>query len=291
MILSNQKVKRVRPLLGTFVSIELHGEAEEQVLQEAISVGFEAISHIDHLMSYHRANSELSRLNAAAPYEWIELDPKVCDVLEISNELFCDSDGIFDIRCGGILAEAGILPGQYSNQTFSKTVPVYIKGQRVMKTGNWILDLGGIAKGYAVDHAVYKIQDVLPKDITSGVVNAGGDMVIWGEESQTLAAKIAGSAGSWLQPFNIKQMAVATSSVRTASSIHLAPAAHVLMPERTFLTEPKTVTVLAERCLIADALTKIVLLASPETAKRCLIKYRAKALIFRPDGTFEKIVE
>jgi FAD:protein FMN transferase len=291
MISLNQKVKRVRPLLGTFVSIELHGEEDESVLNEYISAGFDAISRVHELMSFHRAESDLSRLNAADSHQWIELDPAVREVLEASNELFQNSDGLFDIRCGGILVERGILPGQKRDPAFFHTVPVKIKGQRVQKTGNWILDLGGIAKGYAVDCAVRRIQHLSLEKNMSGVVNAGGDMFVWGEETQPIATRILGNAESWLQSFRIKQTAVATSSVRTPSSMHLAPSAHVVMPGRNFLTKPKTVTVLADRCLIADALTKIVLLAPLDMARRCLLQYRAKAVLFKPDGTFEKIVE
>jgi FAD:protein FMN transferase len=291
MISLNQKVKRVRPLLGTFVSIELQGEAEEHILHEYIDAGFEAIAHIEQLMSYHRWDSELSRLNAAASYEWTELDPAVCEVLKVSNELFRDSQGIFDIRCGGVLAERDLLPGKRQNEDISHNVPVNIKGCHVQKTGRCLLDLGGIAKGYAVDCTVRAIKNLSSDKNISGVVNAGGDMVVWGEERQTIATRILANAGSWLRPFNIQQTAVATSSVRTSSSMHLAPSAHVLMSERSFLTEPKTVTVFADHCLLADALTKIVLLAPLDIAKRCLLKYRARALLFKPDGTFEKIEE
>jgi thiamine biosynthesis lipoprotein len=166
--------------------------------------------------------------------------------------------------------------------------PLQFKGTRVRKTGPWTLDLGGIAKGYAVDRAVQRIRR--RADGTAGLVNAGGDLRAWSRTKITMAAR----TGSFPQSaclFDMGPSAAATSSVRieTASHATLAAAAHVRMPEGKLLKQEKTVTVFADRCLVADALTKVVLLARPEVVARCLSRYRAKALVFSPDGRLERV--
>src|SRR5262249_39974826 len=93
-----------------------------------------------------------------------------------------------------------------------------------------------------------------------GVVNAGGDLGRWGKE--------------------VVPVAVATSAVRTPeTSERLSPAVHMKMPEGRPLTDSKAVSVFADRCLWSDALTKVMLLASPRIADRCLDRYGAKGMM------------
>src|SRR5258708_4427079 len=96
---SKRKLKRARPLLGTFVEIELLGNVPESTLNTWITAGFEAIEEIDRLMSRYRTDSDLSRLNEAEPGIWVDVHPHTLKVLRASNKLYKDSRGTFDIRC------------------------------------------------------------------------------------------------------------------------------------------------------------------------------------------------
>src|SRR5689334_22020037 len=102
---SNQKSeiissRRVRPLLGTFVEIELRGNTNQQTLDDIITEGFNAVAEIDRLMSFHRAESDLSLINRSQPRSWIDINPHTARVLKMASDLFTCSNGIFDIRCG-----------------------------------------------------------------------------------------------------------------------------------------------------------------------------------------------
>lgn len=292
-----QKFKRLRPLLGTYVAIELQGDIEEELLNKYITEGFEAINEVDRLMSYHRLDSDLNRLNRARPNEWIDVHASTRAVLQISNELFLSSDGIFDIRCGKVLADCGVIPSFSQSNCFypsidKNMVPLEINESSVRKLGPWILDLGGIAKGFAVDCAVKKIQHMTVGLELSGVVNAGGDLRVWGNEVIPVVARIYGETDTWNRSLDIYQTALATSSVRMCSGLseNLSPAAHVQMPSGKVLRKAKTVSVLANECLLADALTKVVLLGEEDVAERCLVSYKARALIFSSEGHFEKMI-
>jgi thiamine biosynthesis lipoprotein len=273
---SKPKYKRVRPLLGTFVSIELQGAAAGSSFQGWISQGFEAIEEVDHLMSMHRPDSDISRLNRAAAGEWVELNPLTFHVLQASNRLFEVSGGVFDIRCGSVTA--GSPP------------PLKFRAASAQKTGPGQLDLGGIAKGYAVDRAVERMQRCTAGLPISGSVNAGGDMRLWGRGAVPAAAQVRGTGAFWLRPFVIREAAVATSSVRMSNDSTLAPAVHRIMPSGQALKKEQTVTVFAKQCLWADALTKIVLLASERLARACLASCQAKALVFNPNGTLQTVM-
>ena len=270
------RLKRSRPLLGTFVEIELQAAASEQDLQGWISAGFQAIEEVDRLMSVYRSDSDITRLNQAAPGDWIALNPHTLKVLQASNTLFKTSNGVFDIRCGCVPAD--------------EDPPLVIDEKHAQKTGPWQFDLGGIAKGYAVDHAVETLQHLAGAHLTSGSVNAGGDLRVWGLGPVPAATQIQGAGGFWLRPFVIQETAAATSTVRSRTDERLTSAVHRLMPSGVPLESRQTVTVFATQCLWADALTKIVLMASDKIARACLASYHAKALVFAPNGGLQTVM-
>jgi len=274
-------LKRVQPLLGTYVEISLQGDREKEVLQACATEGFNAIKTIDHLMSRHRPDSDLMRLNRTRAGTWIRLNSKTCALLKVANKLRLDSKGAFDIR-----AQTGI-------QLSSKSPPaVEISGEWVRKNGAWNLNLDGIAKGYAVDYAIKKIRSFPWARGVSGLINAGGDLRIWGTMTASVAVHIAGDPDSFQSShFPLRQIAMATSSIRTgASTANFSEAAHIHMPSGKKAHAAQTVTVFARHCFLADALTKIVLLAPASNARRCLMTYDARALIFRSDGTVSKVM-
>ncbi len=248
----NQKFKRVRPLLGTFVEIELAGNANETSMQQWITSGFKAIDEIEALMSRHQPHNDLSRLNAAQPNVWVKIHPHTVNVLKACNGFHRDSMGVFDIRCGSaarvLVAEGGM------------RASIELAGNRTKKTGPWTFDLGGIAKGYAVDVAVETIQRLSRGSAVSGIVNAGGDLRRWGK--------------------NWPAVAVATSAVRTSkNSDFLSPAQHVQMPSGEKFIKASAVSVISKCCLWSDALTKVFLMAPKHVADRCLKLYGAHGLV------------
>ncbi len=290
MKLSKTRFKRSQPLLGTYVQIELHGALSQmdntEFFNQCITEGFSAIIEIDRLMSFHREDSDLTRINKADAGEWVNINPHTFKVLKMTNALFQLSEGVFDIRCGDILMQKGILPRHSFHKkthqhSLENIIPLELRSGRVRKTGLWILDLGGIAKGYAVDCAVQRMKIFSSGKRLSGSVNAGGDLSVWGNHSFPIGVRVEGKITPWIKTIELKRSAVAVSSVRENNRFQLfAPAAHVKMPEEQFLNELKTVIIFAEHCAIADALTKIVLLGEGKMVSRCLAKYKAKALIF-----------
>ena len=127
-------------MMGTFVEIALTVAVSERRLNSWITAGFAAIEKVEALMSAYRPDSDVSRINRAASGAWIRIHPLTARVLRNSNQLFKASGGAFDIRC-----QAAPRAGQ---------APVDLRGNLARKTGPGLIDLGGIAKGFAVDRAV-----------------------------------------------------------------------------------------------------------------------------------------
>jgi thiamine biosynthesis lipoprotein len=243
-------------MLGSYVEITLHASAPVETLNDWITTGFEAIAEVDRLMSVHCPESDVAQLNRAEPGEWIEANPLTIQVLKASNELWAASKGVFDIRCS-----------VYQNGVRPSGVPLnVVRHNVVQKTGPWTFDLGGIAKGFAVDRAVQAIQRLSRGRGVSGIVNAGGDLRRWGMAARAVA--------------------VATSAVRTPENQDLLSSAiHRRMPQGEVFKRKKAVTVWSDRCLWSDALTKVVLMGSQPIARACLSAYRAQAIVFGQSGS------
>ena len=130
------------------------------------------------------------------------------------------------------------------------------------------IDLGGIAKGFAVDRAV----DALKKaGAISGIVNAGGDLRVFGDDARAVQIRHPLDPGRTAGTVRLRNRALATSAR------YFAPA---LFDGRTrqALPDETSVTVAAPDCLTADALTKIALGSREETTV-LLAQYEADAFL------------
>lgn len=227
---------------------------------EFFEAGFGAVERVQALMSFHDTESELSRLNRNPVGEWLELDSLTAAVLHAARELEQISEGVFNAA------------------TESETSGCFaVEENQACRLADTLLDLGGIAKGFAVDLAVQAILALDPK--ASGLVNAGGDLKVFGPKSQVIQLRAETSEGPILRPVSCKDLALATSSIRRSRQ---ESATHRFRGTR-FLSG-KTVSVLAKDCLWADALTKIALMGSDSVIKRCLEKFGAQALVFDRNG-------
>ena len=224
------RVRRCRPLLGTFVEIEAEGLLEDR-LHEAIERAFGAVAQTHRLMSFHDSESDLSRLNASAG-ETVEVDPWTYEVLEAAGEFHHLSGGAFDPTVGG---------GGWDGVEL-------LEGHCVrLKRAGLRLDLGGIAKGFAVDRAVEALRE---SGAEAGIVNAGGDLRVFGECAWPVAISDPRAAmGDPLETVFLRDAALATSGPYFGE--RSLPSAH-------------SVTVRAPCALWADALTKIVLALKEE---------------------------
>ena len=170
--------RRCRPLLGTFVEITTIGLDERRV-QRSVNAAFGRMERVQRLMSVHDPSSELSRVNAEALFRPVKVSGATYDVLRRGLELACASAGAFDFTVAPTLARWGLLPPHLRRRGSCgcwEDVKL-LGGRRVLFTKPLAVDLGGIAKGYAVDAA---IEALLDSGVSSSLVNAGGDLRAFG---------------------------------------------------------------------------------------------------------------
>jgi thiamine biosynthesis lipoprotein len=179
--------RREDAIMGTRIYVELWLD-EAAKGQAAIDAVIASMHDVDALMSTYKPGSQLSRVNARAALEPVAVDRELFDVIRASLEFSELTGGAFDVTYAsvGYLYDyrarqrpteaqiAAALPGvNWRNlrlDAAARTVRFEKPGMRI--------DLGGIAKGYAVDRAIALLQ---ARGVEHAVVSAGGDSRIIGD--------------------------------------------------------------------------------------------------------------
>lgn len=273
---------RARPLLGTLVEIVACGPNAASVVERA----FRAVEEVHRLMSYHDPASEVSRINREGALREVAVSPHTWRVLDAARRIAQASDGLFDVTVAPTLAALGFLPRhadflRASGQGDWRHVEL-LPGRRVRLARRVRIDVGGIAKGYAVDRA---IEELAAPGVSSARVNAGGDLRVYGACPQLLRVRRPASPTELWPLVELRSGAAATSAdyfhARRLRGRRVTP----LIDPRTRVScaHGRSVTVLAQECATADALTKVVH-ADPRRAPGILASFSCHALMLEEAG-------
>jgi len=172
--------------MDTVVEVTLNGVAERRARALAQEV-FALFDRVEREMSRYRDDSTVSAIDRNAP-RWTPISPDLATVLREAVRVAALSRGTFDPTIGAVSGlwgfgdEGGHIPEAEALKAALATVGyprlvVQQKRARLLYPGTR-LDLGGIAKGFAVDRAA----ELLAKaGVKGAIVNAGGDIRVLGE--------------------------------------------------------------------------------------------------------------
>jgi thiamine biosynthesis lipoprotein len=239
-------------------------------------------------MSFHERASDLSRINREARERAVRVDPWTFAVLQAALDLNRRSAGAFDVAVAPALQRMGVLP-RLADEAPSAAACAsaddieLLDGCRVrFRRPSMAIDLGGIAKGFAVDRAVDALRE---HAMPSGLVNAGGDLKAFGPQPHTVHVRDPRDAGRLICAVELREEALATSGGRFDPFRSGNPLATTIIDPATGRPAQAAAgaTVRAVSCMIADALTKVVAVA-PERATALLDRLDAGALVVLADG-------
>jgi thiamine biosynthesis lipoprotein len=223
---------RVRSLLGTFVAVAAEHPDGEAAAQAAVGRAFDDLARVQRQMHPSQPGSDLARLHEAAVGVPLAVDPWTAECLDLALQFFRDSAGRFD----------AVLPGTGgSSRDIERCAGV------VTRHAPLHIDLGGIAKGYAVDRAVDRLRAL---GCSNGVVNAGGDLRAFGEPTLVHIRMAGRTLPYWLQD---GALAVSDPTLVTAPAEHRG-----YYRDGRPLDAPVAIAIAARDAVSADALTKIL---------------------------------
>jgi thiamine biosynthesis lipoprotein len=247
-------INRCKPLLGTYVEIDIAGEYPDDTLLDMSENMFLRIQQIENIMSFHKCNSELSYLNTNAYYHKCIISDEMCDVLSQALRMSELTKGLYDISIGGELVKNGFLPEQATRSDKKANFKdILIDGNKVKFSKRLQIDLGGIAKGYAVDQALLTIKN---KEVKV-TINAGGDLSTNDWDNKLIDIRVPSLKNKKTVSIKMRNKAVATS----ASYYFDNNKNPIIDPKsKQMISDKRSVSVFAPSCALADALTKVAFL-------------------------------
>lgn len=277
-------MRRAQPWLGSLVDIAIQDELPPATMAQAFQAAFSRIAELHQRLGFHAPDSELSVINRAPIGAELQLHDDTYTVLQAAEQLQKASAGLFDVRVGHILHALEYLPvveGEKPNEYPDDFQPLQTAYQLLPNNGykkltkDW-LDLGGIAKGFAVDQAIHVLQQ---SGVRNAIVNAGGDLRVIGA-AQTIHIRHPQQPQQLAMDVEVENAALATSATYFSRKHWRGQEASALINTQTGkpITNRQSVTVQAPECMWADALTKVVA-ASGEATHPCLKQFGATAFV------------
>ena len=270
--------------MGTTWHVTYTADAEAADLKTAIKAELESVNES---MSTYRADSEISRINSSEPGDPIILSDAFAEVLVAALDVGARSEGAYDVTVAPLVDLWGF--GAGSAADWSLPSPEQVRavlgrvGQSALTwhpgTGTLIrqesvsLDFSSIAKGYGVDRVARVLKDA---GVVNYLVEVGGEMRVSGTSPRgddwriAVEQPLAGQRGI-AQALAVTDIAIATSGdYRNYVEVDGTRYSHTLDPRTGYPVthDLVSVTVLHERCMMADAWATALIVAGPEEALR-----------------------
>jgi thiamine biosynthesis lipoprotein len=291
----NELVRRSRLMMGTIVEIVASGQDTGQ-LNAAVDDAFAEMARLDRLLSRHYQDSDVSRLSQSS--RGGKVAQETAEVVALGLDVARRSKGAFDMTLGhlkilwGIDQENPVIPTQAAIAEALEGTgfqSLSLEGLNLIKQSPQLMvDLGGIAKGYIVDQAVVVLKK---HGVTSGAVNAGGDMYLLGQHPEhpwRIGIQHPREQGGILATVQVRDKAVVTSGdyerffEQEGQRYH-----HIFDPETGSPARGcQSVTVITDSVALGDALATALFVLGPQKGLALLAEYPGSAgLIVAADGT------
>jgi thiamine biosynthesis lipoprotein len=274
---SGDTTRAYRYLMGTSVEVEAFG-GDSETRRAGIEEAFAAIVEIDRLMSNYREDSELTAINRLAAHEAVRISDPMLAVLQAAARVSRASGGAFDVTVGPLVRLWGFHDKQPHVPSAAELTAVrplvdYRKllidpaAHTVRFAARGIeIDLGGIAKGFAVEVAA----NVLRRRGLGGFIDAGGNQYLLGtppgKRQWSVGVKNPDALDRLLGVIETAEGSVSTSadyanflSANGRTYGHLLDP-HTLQPSTAALS----VTILSRDATLADAMSKAAFVLGPE---------------------------
>lgn len=270
-------VKRSQMLMGTLVFVTAVA-ADEETAQRAAAAGLVEIRRLEELLSTWIPSSEVSRVNAAAGSDPVQVSPETLALIKRAVEMGKLTEGGFNVAIGPAVEAWGIPeePRVPTKAVLEQVRPLLDLSQVRLDEGastvflaqpGMKIDIGGIGKGFAADYAVEIMQSV---GATAGVVALSGDIKTFGHMPDgkrfMFGVQHPRQEGALLGQLELENEAISTAGdyqrffVKDGIRYH-----HILDPKSLHpARQCQSVTVVASEGVLADGLDTGLFVQGPE---------------------------
>jgi thiamine biosynthesis lipoprotein len=305
-----------RLVMGTFANLKTIAK-DPRTAKKCVETAFAELKKVDKLMSDYKSDSEISEVNRDAFKRAVKVSKSTFEVLQKSAEFSRLSEGAFDITIAPLTelwrsaAEVNSVPSEAelavarSKVGYEKlfldanemTVRFAVEGMK--------LDLGGIAKGYAIDRAIEAMQT---GGAVGGMVDVGGDIRCFGKpprgkktwriglenpaESRGSDQTMSAGAGTILLILKLNNAAIATSGGYHRFVLVEGKKYSHIMDRDTGASARgmSSVTIISQSAINADALATTVSVMGPEKGLALIEKTpQTEAILITPSPEYQLI--
>jgi FAD:protein FMN transferase len=288
-----QQLTRSRIIMGTVVEITVLG-GDGKRRSAALEAAFAEMTRVEGLMSPHLHDSDVARLSRSTGP--LEVAPETAAVIGMGLEIAAASGGRFDLTLGRLKELWGFEepePQVPSREAIAATLAgigpeaLRLSGVTVSKDEPLLaVDLGGIAKGFAVDRAIAVLRQ---HGVQNASVNAGGDLRLLGDHQGRpwrIAIQHPRQTDQVLAIIPAADQAVITSG--DYERFFLAEGLryhHLLDPISGFpASASQSVTVVAAEAMLADALATAAFIMGPADGLPFIESFGAEGLVVDSAG-------
>ena len=298
---SSDTSREYRYLMGTSVEVRAVG-GDSTTRTAAIHEAFAAIAEVDRVMSNWRADSEITTVNRDAADFAVHVSDALLSVIEAGQSVSDRSGGAFDLTVGPLVRLWGFRPRHPHLPTHDELASVRslvnyhdIQLDRADHTVRFVrsgveIDLGGIAKGFAVELAA----NVLRRRGLDGFIDAGGNQYMLGrplgKAVWTVGVRDPDRADSVLGTLDLREGSVSTSAqYANFFTVGGRKFGHILDPRTLMPSEASlAVTLYSPDATLADAVSKAVFNLGPVRGLALIDTYPQMLGVVayrKPDGT------
>jgi len=265
-----------RLLMGTYVQITLPGTSER--VKEAAQAVVDEIKRVEDLTSCHKP-SDLTAINDASGRGPLQINEELLGLLREGLTIAGETGGTFDPTVGPLtrlwdfsageprLPERSEIEKAVAKVGWKRIRIAPATGTVFLPEAGMALDLGAVAKGYALDRAAAVIRQF---GLTGGLVNAGGDVLALGEKGPGKPWRVGvqdpRDGKSIIAVAALKNRVIVTSGdyerffIKDGTRYH-----HILDPRTGYPAQGlRSVTIVANRGVTADAVATAVFVLGPK---------------------------
>jgi thiamine biosynthesis lipoprotein len=268
-------VKVSKFLMGTVVETDVQGP-DVPTCQKALLLAYQEMSRVENLLSYQIPTSEVNRINRQAGIKPVKVSDETFQILKRAKGYSEKFNGLFDVTIGALSDRWGFSDNDRkeitvpSDSEIATLLPLINYKMMILNDHDTTvylekkgmeIDLGGIAKGYAIDRGVAVLKQ---NGIRQFFLNAGGDIYTSGKKDGIqkwwVGIKHPRHLDSLIARFKLSDYAAATSGdyerfvIIDGKRYH-----HILDPRNGFpSTQCQSVSILAPTAEEADAIATYV---------------------------------
>jgi thiamine biosynthesis lipoprotein len=291
--------KKDKILMDTLVTITVVSDSKDTA-EKAIDTAFSEIEYLEKLSNQYSPDSEITHINRNAGISEVKVSHDILKLLEKALYVSENTEGAFDVTIGPVIAlydfhkkirpDNDMIKKNLSLVNYRDIIINTDKSTIFLKKKGMLIDLGGIAKGYAADKAAETLKK---QGVRAGLVAVAGDIKAFGLKPDGKPWKIGirnpearDKENDIMATIELEDMAISTSGDYERFFLSSGKRYHHLLNPKTGLSaqECRSVSIITKEGAFTDAFATGIFILGPKHGLKVLEKLGFEGMIIDNQG-------